>query len=60
MGYLLVVFLIFWIVIVALARNGKGGMLGEKIRASNWQAWNDAMQDKQRELEQLKSVEPRL
>ncbi|MFA5394947.1 MAG: hypothetical protein WC346_02900 [Methanogenium sp.] len=60
MIYLLVAFFIFWLIIVALARNGKGGTLGAKIRTSDWQAWNYAVEDKQRELEQLKSIEPKL
>ena len=60
MIWILIGLFVFWVGMVIVARNGGGGTLGGKIRASDWWAWNDAMQDKQRELEQLRQAEPKL
>jgi hypothetical protein len=58
-----------WIVIpialilsVSLAwlRNGHGGNFGEAIRRSDWYAWRDAVEDKERELSELKASEPKI
>ena len=51
--------LVVWLIFVFFARRGGGGSFGEKIRESDHWAWREAVKDKERELEQLKSVEPR-
>ena len=57
-----------WIVIpVALllvaglswTRAGHGGRFGAHIRASDWYSWRDAVNEKERELAELKSADPR-
>lgn len=51
------------VIIVAalfLIRNGGGGSLGKKIRASDHWAWEEAVKDKERELQELKNAEPRV
>ena len=45
--------LLFW-----FRRPHSGGKVGQKIRDSDWHAWNMAVEDKERELDQLKNVEP--
>lgn len=47
--------LLFW----WLGSDDNGGWFGGQVRASNWTAWNDAVQDKKRELAELESVEPK-
>jgi hypothetical protein len=50
---------IILIAVISYARSGKLGSFGQAIRNSDWHAWNDAMQDKQRELAELREAEPK-
>lgn len=45
---------LFWV------RSGaKGGVVGRRIRDSDWQAWRMAMDDAERKLRELRAAEPR-
>lgn len=48
-----------WIFLSIARRPGRCGTLGRKIRESDWQAWRDAVDEKERELMQLKRMEPK-
>ena len=45
---------LFW-----LRRPGAGGSLGQAIRASDHDAWRDAVQERERKLKRLREQEPR-
>lgn len=49
-----------WIFLAVARRPGRLGALGRKIRASDWDAWRDAVEEKEQELTQLRKAEPKL
>jgi hypothetical protein len=54
----LIAALILFSALYFLRKPGRGGSLGNRIRNSDWWAWRDAMNDKQRELDELRAAEP--
>lgn len=45
---------LFWL------RSGhRGGWLGQRVRDSDWQSWRMAVEDKERELRELRAAEPK-
>ncbi len=43
---------------LAFLRSGHGGKFGQAIRNSDWHAWRFAVEEKERELAELKAAEP--
>jgi len=50
---------ICFLVFFTWIRHGKGGAIGKAIRRSDWLAWHDAVEEKERELAELRKVEPK-
>jgi hypothetical protein len=44
---------------LAWLRSGHGGKFGEAIRNSDWHSWRMAVDEKERELTELKAAEPK-
>lgn len=42
-----------------LRKPGRGGIVGQRVRSSDHLAWEDAVADKRRELEELLKLEPK-
>ena len=42
-----------------LRKEDRGGSFGQAIRNSDWHAWRSAVTDKEKELAELKEVEPK-
>lgn len=53
----LVVF-IFLHLLFRWMRKGNGGVVGKKVRDSDHWAWQYAMEEKERELDELRKIEP--
>ena len=53
-----VIFAVCAVVFLAWVRRGHGGRFGTAIRWSDWHAWRRAVEDKQRELAELRAAEP--
>jgi hypothetical protein len=45
--------------LLAWLRSGRGGRLGRMVRGSDWLAWRDEMDRRERQLEKLRKAEPR-
>lgn len=46
---------------LAYFRSGpRGGAIGRAVRASDWYSWRIAVEDKERELAELRASEPKL
>jgi hypothetical protein len=43
-----------------LRKPGKGGKVGRVIRHSDWLSWQNAVEERERQLEELKRAEPRI
>lgn len=57
--YAPIIVAIIMVTLLTWLRSGnKGGKLGQAVRNSDWNAWRMAMDDKERELEELRRVEP--
>ena len=52
--------LVVWIILCMLARKGKCGTIGAKIRASDHDAWRQAVEQRENELRDLQNMEPKL
>jgi hypothetical protein len=53
-----IIWLIFILTYLSWVRKGHGGWLGNKIRQSDWHCWNEAIKEKQLELEELLKTKP--
>ena len=51
--------ILYQVLLVWLRKPGKGGTIGRKIRSSDRWSWEQAVADKEKELEALKEVEPK-
>lgn len=54
------VLILLYSALIYFRRPGRGGKLGHRIRMSDWDAWRDAVNQKQRELDALRKVEPKV
>lgn len=60
MNYLLFLIPIGLFIFLAWTRRGHGGSIGQAIRNSDHWAWSRAVEEKKRELDDLKRMEPKL
>lgn len=58
----------YWVLVVAVVlygglywlRQGKrGGIIGQRVRDSDWQSWRMAVEEKERELRELRAAQPK-
>jgi Sec-independent protein translocase protein TatA len=54
-----VVAIILIILLNRMRKPGRGGAVGRAIRNSDWHSWKSAVEDKERELAELKAAEPK-
>lgn len=58
-NYLPLIVAIVLMALLAWCRRGHGGVIGERIRRSDYLAWQDAVEEKDAELAALRQMEPR-